>query len=99
MAWRIDGCASTGDLDIFAVDETLGDYRVAMIECDDNTVDEQTVMANARLIAAAPDLLAALRRAEDLLTDLRADDLDDAEDVETMAAIRAAIAKAKGEAL
>jgi hypothetical protein len=62
MAWRIDGCASTGDLDIFAVDETLGDYRVAMIECDDNTVDEQTVMANARLIAAAPRMYAALER-------------------------------------
>jgi hypothetical protein len=33
-----------------------------MIECDDNTVDEQAVMANARLIAAAPEMYAALER-------------------------------------
>jgi hypothetical protein len=90
MAWRIDGCASTGDLDIFAVDETLGDYRVAMIECDDNTVDEQTVMANARLIAAAPDLLAAL---EDMLN-LTLDE-DDIAVSSRITKARAAIAKAK----
>jgi hypothetical protein len=33
-----------------------------MIECDDNTVDEQAVMANARLIMAAPEMYAALER-------------------------------------
>jgi guanylate kinase len=90
MAWRIDGCASTGDLDIFAVDETLGDYRVAMIECDDNTVDEQAVMANARLIMAAPDLLAAL---EDMLN-LTLDE-DDIAVSSRITKARAAIAKAK----
>jgi hypothetical protein len=95
MAWRIDGCASTGDLDIFAVDETLGDYRVAMIECDDNTVDEQTVMANARLIAAAPDLLDALELARDRLEVCN----HEGEEDEALAQIGAAIAKAKGEAL
>jgi hypothetical protein len=95
MAWRIDGCASTGDLDIFAVDETLGDYRVAMIECDDNTVDEQTVMANARLIMAAPDLLDALELARDRLEVCN----HEGEEDEALAQIGAAIAKAKGEAL
>jgi hypothetical protein len=94
MAWRIDGCASTGDLDIFAVDETLGDYRVAMIECDDNTVDEQTVMANARLIAAAPDLLAALIELDAWAIHGSGTEYPQG----TFEAVRAAIAKAIGEA-
>lgn len=60
MAWYIDGSVSMGNLDVFQTDERLGDYRVCMIDCDDETVSEQDLAANARLIAAAPDLLAAL---------------------------------------
>jgi hypothetical protein len=64
MAWIIEGSISMGNLDVFKVDELLGNYRVCMVECDDDTVSEQDVMANARLIAAAPDLLAALQAIE-----------------------------------
>lgn len=60
MTWYIDGSISMGNLDVFATDKALGDYRVCMIDCDDETVGEQDLAANARLIAAAPDLLAAL---------------------------------------
>jgi len=60
MAWIIEGSISMGNLDVFKVDELLGNYRVCMVECDDDTVSEHDVMANAQLIAAAPDLLAAL---------------------------------------
>lgn len=59
--------------------------------------------ANANLIAAAPDLLAALEAAYDALSDMakRAPELgitlgDD--DLKAIAQARAAIAKAKGEA-
>lgn len=59
MTWYIEGCVSMGNLDVFATDKALGDYRVCMIDCDDETVSESDHEANARLIAAAPDLLAA----------------------------------------
>ncbi len=58
--WYIDGSVSMGNLDVFATDKELGDYRVCMIDCDDETVSESDHEANARLIMAAPDLLAAL---------------------------------------
>ena len=52
--------------------------------------------ARARLIAAAPDLLAALESCEALICDLiDADELGDNQDL--VALVRAAIAKAKGE--
>jgi hypothetical protein len=61
MTWYIDGSIDMGNLDVFATDKALGDYRVCMIDCDDETVSEPDLVANARLIAAAPDLLAALK--------------------------------------
>jgi hypothetical protein len=51
--WRLDGLA-TRDLDV--IDR---DGRVAMIDCDG--VDVERIEANARLIAAAPELADALR--------------------------------------
>lgn len=90
MAWYIDGSASMGNLDVFQTDKTLGDYRVCMIDCDDETVSESDHEANARLIMAAPDLLAALMGALDALD-------DSGEYPETARLGRAAIAKAKGE--
>lgn len=95
MAWYIDGSISMGNLDVFATDKALGDYRVCMVDCDDETVSEQDLAANARLIAAAPDLLAALGA---LVWQLdRMDDLP--EELEGMVVdAKAAIAKAKGEA-
>ena len=105
MAWYIDGSISMGNLDVFATDKALGDYRVCMVDCDDETVSEQDLAANARLIAAAPDLLAALEAAiEDIEGHIDAaldggasrDWLEGANN--RLNAALAAIAKAKGEA-
>ena len=93
MGWYIEGCVSMGNLDVFATDKALGDYRVCMIDCDDETVSESDHEANARLIAAAPDMLAAL---EDMLN-LTLDE-DDIAVSSRIAKARAAIAKTKGEA-
>lgn len=59
--------------------------------------DQATAEANARLITAAPDLLAALDRAEAFIAGFEDDDTQDGIP-EMLAAMRAAIAKAKGEA-
>ena len=89
MAWIIEGSISMGNLDVFKVDELLGNYRVCMVECDDDTVSEHDVMANARLIAAAPDLLAALIELQQMV--------EAGENNEgTHEIVRNAIAKAKG---
>ena len=91
MTWYIDGSIDMGNLDVFATDKALGDYRVCMLDCDDETVSEQTLAANARLIAAAPDLLAALTEAYQYMVDYKKCQnqglLDD---------MQAAITKAKG---
>jgi len=106
MAWYIDGSISMGNLDVFATDKALGDYRVCMVDCDDETVSEQDLAANARLIAAAPDLLAALEAViEDLEGNIDGavdggasrDWLEDA--TNRLNAARDAIAKAKGDEL
>ena len=55
--------------------------------------------ANARLIAAAPDMLKALRKAEAILEDVVASSLfppDDPSDRVALDAVQDAIAKAKG---
>ena len=52
--WTVDGAVATENLDV------LGEGgRVAMLDCDD--IDADTLEANARLIAAAPELLTALQ--------------------------------------
>jgi hypothetical protein len=95
MAWYIDGSVSMGNLDVFATDKTLGDYRVCMIDCDDETVSESDHEANARLIKAAPVMLAALGT---LVWQLdRMDDLPEELEIMVVEA-KAAIAQAKGEA-
>lgn len=58
--------------------------------------DQSTAEANARLIAAAPDLLAALDRAEAFISGFEDDDTQEGV-TEMLAAIRAALANAKGE--
>lgn len=52
--------------------------------------------ANARLIAAAPDLLEALERAERALANTREHNPHDLGPSDTLIAVRAAIARAKG---
>lgn len=103
MTWYIEGSVSMGNLDVFKIDTVLGNYRVCMVECDDDTVSEHDIMTNARLIAAAPDLLAAL---ETVIPDLEGN-IDGALDggadkmwiegaTNRLNAAHVAIAKAKG---
>ena len=77
----------------------LGGYkRLAVVQNDD-----AEAIANARLIAAAPDLLKALREAQSVLNVLRAPDMSVsavhvyARIVEAETKARTAIAKATGE--
>ncbi len=96
--WYIDGSVSMGNLDVFATDKALGDYRVCMIDCDDETVSESDHEANARLIAAAPDMLAVLEWiADQYEIMLQLQRLEDEYGDNICGNIRAAIAKAKGE--
>ena len=55
MTWTIDGCISMQNLDI-----VRGSNRIAMLDCENEALSDTDIFANARLIAAAPDLLAAL---------------------------------------
>ena len=97
MTWFIDGSVSMGNLDVFATDKALGDYRVCMIDCDDETVSESDHEANARLIAAAPDLLAALEAVTACLRGFHAAEDFGPLDDEAIEAALSAIAKVKGE--
>lgn len=85
--WTTDGSARAGDLDIIAPSG-----RVALIDCEPrgDFQSEAVLESNARLISAAPDLLAALRIAEDAL------DMYSGGQSSDLAAIRAAIDKAMG---
>lgn len=85
--WTTDGSARGGDLDIIAPSG-----RVALIDCESRRdfQSEAVLESNARLISAAPDLLAALRIAEDAL------DMYSGGQSSDLAAIRAAIDKAMG---
>ena len=62
MAWTIDGCISMQNLDI-----VRSGSRIAMIDCENEALSDGDILANARLIAAAPDLLAALEHVDDYL--------------------------------
>ena len=88
--WTLDGAANTGDLDIVA---PTG--RIAMLDCEFSEETEDVLTANARLIAAAPQLLAALIELSDYVFDeyTASDSL-----CERAAEARAVIAKATGGA-
>ena len=58
MAWTIDGCISMQNLDI-----VRNGNRIAMIDCENEALSDGDIMTNARLIAAAPDLLEAATNA------------------------------------
>lgn len=90
MAWRFDGCISMQNLDI-----VRGDNRIAMIDCDNEALCDDDILANARLMLAAPVMLAALGA---LVWQLdRMDDLPEELEIMVVEA-KAAIAQAKGEA-
>jgi hypothetical protein len=88
--WAVDGTLNSGDLDVISADG-----RIAMIDDSRATGwNEPTIKANARLIAAAPDLLNAL---DGLLDYLRDYDADYPEAAPIFGKARTAIAKATGE--
>jgi hypothetical protein len=55
MTWTIDGCISMQNLDI-----VRGGNRIAMIDCENEALSDSDILANARLIAAAPQMRTAL---------------------------------------
>jgi len=87
MTWTIDGCISMQNLDI-----VRGGNRIAMIDCENEALSDSDILANARLIAAAPDLLAAC---EEMAAQLGGGGNFDQWE-EAKAQLLAAIAKAKG---
>jgi len=91
MTWTIDGCISMQNLDI-----VRGGNRIAMIDCENEALSDSDILANARLIAAAPDLLAALETALEMLIDSWGDEQIAAGDDQVANVIKDAIAKAKG---
>jgi hypothetical protein len=93
MKWTIEGSIEGGDLDVFAVDKTLGNYRVCMVDCNNDSVSNHDHMANAHLIAAAPDLLQALHDVDAYLAP-NADGTDPYNYIRAI--IKGAISKAQG---
>jgi hypothetical protein len=88
MTWTIDGCISMQNLDI-----VRGSNRIAMLDCENEALCDGDILANARLIAAAPDMLAAL---EALLADALELGLADSSLSGSAIEARTAINKAKG---
>ena len=88
MTWTIDGCISMQNLDI-----VRGDNRIAMLDCENEALCDDDIIANARLIAAAPDLLQALHDVDAYL----APEGDEADVYNYIRAIiKGAISKAQG---
>jgi hypothetical protein len=75
------------------LDIVRGSNRIAMLDCENEALSDTDILANARLIAAAPDLLAAL---EALLDDALELGLADSSLSGSAIEARTAINKAKG---
>jgi hypothetical protein len=88
MKWTIDGSLALQNLDIID-----GAKRICMIDCDDDRISDENHMANARLIAAAPDLLAALEHVDAYLAP-EGDEEDHYNYIRAI--IKGAISKAQG---
>lgn len=70
---------------------------IAMAVMDEDDPQElETIVANARLLAAAPELLAACREAVSAITYLLSNDDDDPNYADTLNTLAAAISKAEG---
>jgi hypothetical protein len=84
--WHVSGDLST------AVDVYAGTIRIAMLD-DEVEIPDHELIANARLIAAAPDLLAACVEALSLFDDYP----ECYESIGTLERLIAAIARATGD--
>jgi len=98
--WKARKSGMYGEFGIFAADDEIASVNI----CDGYDEPKQfPAEANARLIAAAPDLLAALERAEPLLeiTSRRRKEAGiEGPALDTVIAMaRAAISKARGEGI
>jgi hypothetical protein len=91
--WTTDGAARTGDLDVIS---PAG--RITLIDCEFSDESEDVLTANARLIAAAPDLLNMLRNAENWFREYDVQNGPDSGAQLLLEDIRAAIDKAMGAA-
>lgn len=85
--WRLDG-----DPDSMTLDVIGPEGRIAMIDCENFEITDEELGANARLIAAAPQLLAALEFIE---LSCRMGGTPDGWEL-PMLKVRAAISKATG---
>ena len=94
--WYADKLQDRGAFNIFPAGATLALLQVAGPAHYGAHPYALAAEANARLIAAAPELLAAAQKAESLIPHL--DDMDSSHTTASVvAALRAAIAKATGE--
>lgn len=84
--WALDG-----DINAMNLDVVSGEGRIAMIDCENDDLTDAEVVANARLMRAAPDLLEALEDAVEALTEARYYPSE-------LQRFQAAISKARGEA-
>lgn len=99
--WRV-GSHSDTDIGIIAPNSEHGGQMVAMAVIDEDVAqDEDEHLANARLVAAAPDLYAALGAIESYLTShlvIGKNGKASTEVANMLDAARAALARAKGGA-
>ena len=92
MSWRLNAGNETEVMDARG-------RNVARAHCGGSYgVKVEEAEAHARLIAAAPDMLAALETALEMLVDSWGDEQIAAGDDQVANVLKAAIAKAKGEA-
>ena len=93
--WKVDGGVVKGDLFIWASGEYFGGHGLARVFKDGAKRHSGTVEANARLIAAAPEMLAVLRM---LLNNFEATGGKSVMEICFIEQAKHAIAKALGEA-
>lgn len=92
--WRVRNCQTAVLVDVVRNGDAM---LIALVADNDSQGDTETdrKMNNARLIAAAPQMLEALEMADELIDQLIIDNTDN--HAEERAKIRAAIKAAKGE--